>query len=165
MGAVQQVQQVAQGKAVTLSRVPTLSVCWCLRWVGCESPCCSVGAAQLAGVCGAGFISRLRSLPPAFATCQPAVQLSKKRKGKWRRQQLWAASRADCCSVCGAWVVQVPYGLDDSQIPDEWECKDNVWDPSFSSCDVEQQLSDDAIDEILALQVWNCRSLCGGGTG
>ena len=43
--------------------------------------------------------------------------------------------------------------MDDALIPDEWECKDNVWDPDHKSCEVEQELSDDAIDEILALQV------------
>lgn len=60
----------------------------------------------------------------------------------------------------------MPYGLDDAQIPDEWECKDNVWDPAFSSCDVEQQLSDDKIDEILALQVGQPgREWAGGGGG
>lgn len=43
------------------------------------------------------------------------------------------------CSRCEKWR-RVPYGLDDNAIPDEWQCKDNVWDPPHNSCDVQQQV-------------------------
>ena len=49
--------------------------------------------------------------------------------------------------------LQVPYTLVDEDIPDDWSCADNVWDPSHRSCDVPQALSDERIDEILLQQV------------
>lgn len=49
-------------------------------------------------------------------------------------------------------MVQVPYALHDSAIPDDWVCKDNVWDRLHSACSVAQALTDEEIDEILALQ-------------
>ncbi len=42
--------------------------------------------------------------------------------------------------------------IDEEQIPDSWVCADNLWDSTYNSCEVEQELSDDRIDEILALQ-------------
>ena len=52
---------------------------------------------------------------------------------------------------CG--FAQVPYTLVDEDIPDDWSCADNVWDPGHRSCDVPQALSDERIDEILLQQV------------
>lgn len=48
---------------------------------------------------------------------------------------------------------QVPYTLVDEDIPDDWACADNVWDPEHQSCDIPQALSDERIDEILLQQV------------
>ena len=42
--------------------------------------------------------------------------------------------------------------IDEEQIPDSWVCADNLWDSTYNSCDVDQELSDEKIDEILALQ-------------
>jgi len=49
--------------------------------------------------------------------------------------------------------MQVPYTITDEDLSDTWECTGNVWDPGHASCDVPQELSNQAIDEILALQV------------
>ncbi len=49
--------------------------------------------------------------------------------------------------------MQVPYTLTDDELTDDWECKDNVWDKAHQSCTVPQELSNEEIDEILALQV------------
>ncbi len=48
--------------------------------------------------------------------------------------------------------AQVPYTLSDEEIPDDWECMDNVWDPHHAACTVPQALTDEEIDEILAQQ-------------
>jgi hypothetical protein len=48
--------------------------------------------------------------------------------------------------------VQVPYTLGDEQLPDDWQCKHNVWDPAHASCSIPQELSNEEIDAILALQ-------------
>ena len=42
--------------------------------------------------------------------------------------------------------------IDEEQIPDSWVCADNLWDSTYNSCEVDQELSDEKIDEILALQ-------------
>ena len=55
-----------------------------------------------------------------------------------------------CCS-CEKWR-RVPYSIEEDQIPDSWTCADNLWDSKYNSCEVEQALSDDRIDEILAQQ-------------
>lgn len=47
----------------------------------------------------------------------------------------------------------MPYTLVDEDIPDDWACGDNAWDPSHQSCAVPQALSDERIDEILLQQV------------
>jgi hypothetical protein len=47
----------------------------------------------------------------------------------------------------------VPYYVTDEELTDIWECSNNIWDAPFSSCDVPQELSNDEIDQILALQV------------
>lgn len=49
--------------------------------------------------------------------------------------------------------LQVPFKLRDEDIPDDWTCSDNVWDKDHASCSVPQALTDEEIDEILALQV------------
>ena len=49
--------------------------------------------------------------------------------------------------------VQVPYTLVDEDIPDDWACEHNSWDPDHQSCAVPQALSDERIDEILLQQV------------
>lgn len=43
------------------------------------------------------------------------------------------------CNSCEKWR-KVPYGLDDSDLPDSWQCRDNVWDAQYTSCDVQQQV-------------------------
>lgn len=63
-----------------------------------------------------------------------------------RELQKWI----QCCK-CEKWR-KVPYSIDEDQIPDNWICDDNVWDSAYNSCEVKQELSDDKIDEILALQ-------------
>jgi len=55
------------------------------------------------------------------------------------------------CAACNLWR-QVPYELPEDAIPDDWTCAGNVWDPAHAACAVPQALSDEAIDEILALQ-------------
>ncbi len=50
-------------------------------------------------------------------------------------------------------IVQVPYTLVDEDIPDDWACEHNSWDPDHQSCAVPQALSDERIDEILLQQV------------
>lgn len=47
----------------------------------------------------------------------------------------------------------MPYHLRDDELTDEWECKDNSWDYLHATCSVPQALSNEEIDEILALQV------------
>jgi hypothetical protein len=54
-------------------------------------------------------------------------------------------------SAAGA--LQVPFTVLDEEIPDDWQCKQNIWDKGHASCGVPQALSDEQIDEILALQV------------
>lgn len=49
--------------------------------------------------------------------------------------------------------VQVPFKLRDEDIPDDWSCSQNIWDKDHNSCSVPQALTDEEIDEILALQV------------
>ena len=63
-----------------------------------------------------------------------------------RELQKWI----QCCK-CERWR-KVPFSISEDQIPDDWVCRDNVWDPQHNSCDVEQELSDDKIDAILQLQ-------------
>jgi hypothetical protein len=46
----------------------------------------------------------------------------------------------------------VPYTLGDEQLPDDWQCKHNAWDPAHASCSIPQELSNEEIDAILALQ-------------
>ena len=58
------------------------------------------------------------------------------------------AVQFDCCVAC-----QVPYTLVDEDIPDDWACEHNTWDPEHQSCTVPQALSDERIDEILLQQV------------
>ena len=53
----------------------------------------------------------------------------------------------------GLGLSQVPFTLQDEDIPDDWECSQNVWDRDHNSCSVPQALTDEEIDEILALQV------------
>ena len=53
----------------------------------------------------------------------------------------------------GGYGVQVPYILQDDEIPDDWECSQNIWDKEHNSCTVPQALTDEEIDEILSLQV------------
>ncbi len=48
---------------------------------------------------------------------------------------------------------QVPFKLRDEDIPDDWSCSQNIWDKEHASCSVPQALTDEEIDEILALQV------------
>ena len=50
-------------------------------------------------------------------------------------------------------TTQVPYTLVDEDIPDDWACEHNAWDPEHQSCAVPQALSDERIDEILLQQV------------
>ena len=47
----------------------------------------------------------------------------------------------------------MPYTLVDEDIPDDWSCVDNIWDPAHHSCNIPQALSDERIDEILLQQV------------
>ncbi len=35
-------------------------------------------------------------------------------------------------------IMQVPFNLREDELPDEWSCQDNVWDPERRSCAVEQ---------------------------
>ncbi|MGA1531177.1 MAG: cysteine-tryptophan domain-containing zinc finger protein [Kiritimatiellia bacterium] len=63
-----------------------------------------------------------------------------------RELQKWI----QCCK-CEKWR-KVPYSIDEEQIPDSWTCQDNLWDSVYNSCEVDQELSDDKIDEILAVQ-------------
>lgn len=49
-------------------------------------------------------------------------------------------------------VLQVPFDLNDDDIAEDWSCEHNVWDEDHQSCSVPQALSDEQIDEILALQ-------------
>lgn len=49
--------------------------------------------------------------------------------------------------------MQVPFTLQDVDIPDDWECAQNVWDEEHNSCTVPQALTDAEIDEILSFQV------------
>lgn len=46
----------------------------------------------------------------------------------------------------------MPYNLKDEELPEDWECKHNVWDPNHASCNTAQALSNEEIDGILALQ-------------
>ena len=55
------------------------------------------------------------------------------------------------CCKCEKWR-KIPYSIEDDQIPDDWTCHDNVWDPYYNSCGTEQELPDDKIDAILQLQ-------------
>ncbi len=63
-----------------------------------------------------------------------------------RELQKWI----QCCK-CEKWR-KVPYSIDEEQIPDSWTCEDNIWDGAYNACEVGQELSDEKIDEILALQ-------------
>lgn len=54
-------------------------------------------------------------------------------------------------------ALQVPFTLQDEDIPDDWECSQNAWDRQHNSCSIPQALTDEEIDEILATQV--CHSL------
>lgn len=55
----------------------------------------------------------------------------------------------------------MPFALGDDDLNDEWECKDNTWDKTRASCNVPQELSNEEIDEILAMQVGApCRPMC-----
>ena len=56
-------------------------------------------------------------------------------------------------SNAGVLHVQVPFHLRDDETPDDWQCADNIWDGEHASCSVPQALTDEEIDEILALQV------------
>ncbi len=47
----------------------------------------------------------------------------------------------------------MPFKLRDEDIPDDWSCERNVWDREHASCSIPQALTDEEIDEILALQV------------
>lgn len=73
----------------------------------------------------AGAAAALRGLPQ-----QVPVQYD--RLG--RELQKWIQ-----CSRCEKWR-KVPYGLNDEDIPEEWQCRDNVWDVQFNSCNVQQQV-------------------------
>ncbi|MEW5299531.1 MAG: hypothetical protein WDW36_002539 [Sanguina aurantia] len=55
------------------------------------------------------------------------------------------------CNKCQKWR-KVPYHLRDDELTDEWECKDNSWDYIHAICSIPQALSNEEIDEILALQ-------------
>ncbi|KAK9823247.1 hypothetical protein WJX72_001331 [[Myrmecia] bisecta] len=55
------------------------------------------------------------------------------------------------CAKCSLWR-KVPYWIQDEETPDEWTCADNKWDKAHASCAVPQALTDEQIDEILALQ-------------
>ncbi|PNH01501.1 hypothetical protein TSOC_012609 [Tetrabaena socialis] len=55
------------------------------------------------------------------------------------------------CNKCQKWR-KVPYSLKDEELPEDWECKNNVFDLRHSSCMTPQALSNEEIDEILALQ-------------
>jgi len=81
----------------------------------------------------------------------------------WRRVHRRAfrcqSSRSACDQFLAYW--QVPFKLRDEDIPDDWSCERNVWDREHASCSVPQALTDEEIDEILALQVdhlkpYNC---------
>lgn len=50
---------------------------------------------------------------------------------------------------------QVPFTLQDEDIPDDWHCAQNVWDNAHNSCSIPQALTDEEIDEILSLQASN----------
>lgn len=58
--------------------------------------------------------------------------------------------------------TQVPYSLGDEQLPDDWACKDNAWDAGHANCGVPQELSNQEIDAILALQVGRVGASPGG---
>jgi hypothetical protein len=57
-------------------------------------------------------------------------------------------------------VWQVPFKLRDEDIPDDWSCERNIWDREHASCSVPQALTDEEIDEILALQVRLLGAFC-----
>lgn len=85
----------------------------------------AAAAATLAAADAAGAVDALRGLPQH-------VPVQYDRLG--RELQKWIQ-----CSKCEKWR-KVPYGLDDRDIPEEWQCKDNVWDAQYNSCDVQQQV-------------------------
>jgi len=70
--------------------------------------------------------------------------------GQCRRELAKHLVRTTDPSTC---IVSLAHRqIDEEQIPDSWVCADNLWDSTYNSCEVEQELSDDKIDEILALQ-------------
>lgn len=85
----------------------------------------AAAAATLAAADAAGAVDALRGLPQH-------VPVQYDRLG--RELQKWIQ-----CNKCEKWR-KVPYGLDDRDIPEEWQCKDNVWDAQYNSCDVQQQV-------------------------
>ena len=46
----------------------------------------------------------------------------------------------------------MPFTLRDEDIPDDWSCVHNIWDKAHASCTVPQELTDEEIDNILAMQ-------------
>lgn len=85
----------------------------------------AAAAATLAAADAAGAVDALRGLPQH-------VPVQYDRLG--RELQKWIQ-----CNKCEKWR-KVPYGLDDRDIPEEWQCKDNVWDAQYNSCAVQQQV-------------------------
>ena len=77
---------------------------------------------------------------------QPAPDLVPAVDRLGREMQKWIQ-----CTSCLKWR-RVPYTLDDSQISEDWTCVNNIWDTAHASCDISQELSDDAIDAILQYQ-------------
>jgi hypothetical protein len=87
--------------------------------------------------------------PAASHTPQKWVQCAK--CSKWRKVRSVQDSLVDDANPGNA--PQVPFNITDEDLPDDWQCRSNRWDPSFSVCSVPQELSNKEIDDILAQQV------------
>ena len=55
------------------------------------------------------------------------------------------------CQTCEKWR-EIPYNVQEEDIPDRWSCFGNIWNPLMASCSIPQSMTNDAIDEILAEQ-------------
>eukprot|EP00798_Chlamydomonas_sp_ICE-L_P023660 gene23660-9191_t len=67
------------------------------------------------------------------------------------RSSLQAMQKWAQCSKCTKWR-KIPSNVNDEELTDEWECKDNVWDKAFQYCHIEQEVSNKEIDRILSAQ-------------
>ena len=47
------------------------------------------------------------------------------------------------CYRCGKWR-KLPQDVDEDELPDEWVCENNKWDPEYASCDVPQVMAEAA---------------------